>query len=1044
MKKILAAIGAALSSLAVFAAATVTDANGTLTISVPSGEEYNLSTHASGIAANTWTEIVKEGPGTLNGAGSFTSTAFTGTLRIREGWYYAAQRDALPNNESAKVVVEGDSTGGGTLKTFNSTANDNLWDKKARLFLSGTGVGGTAGALHNVGTKSAGYRWVQLDADALLHSEIKDGQFQFRDHFDMQGHDATFTGQGEATFFVKITNPGDLYGNGRVIRFNASQVHGLNGAGRHHRIYVRGGYVSAYNTNNTVTDWEICGDHPSGHGLVSVLDCSSNTSNNKTNRWTGSISLEAGAVTNTISGGNQAHWLRLCEQGSIGGPGTAFYQKQLFIHGTNTYAGSTIVDNGATAHFVDERSIPNHDGYGDVFVYNGGMAYFTARTVANPEGWKAPAWIGLLKRLSLYYGDTRSYFLEVPAGRTAELDSGELAYIENTPGVPHYYRMGVAGGGTAKATLTFMDRPWFLVRATNETTTLEIATPNAAGGNPGQIVVQGKSRLVFKDAGLLSCTTNIQVYGDAANGGEPRLVVAANSRIVRPVANKCAGIELGMAGNGRPNGTLEILSGGIVSNRLQSANANDGTGTLLVRSGGTFYQMGTSGEDTYSAQGHRSEAYYELEDGATMTARGTGIYTSGGSSGITLFNVKGGLWDHSGGTLSVGRESTGMVYQTGGTIRMGTQFAAFPSANYRRANNMSKSGFGSLTLEGAGTEFVSSTRVGLCDRGYSRGQIDVNDGATLTALKISKSLVQYWKSNNSSHQYERPTQTIAYVGFNCGVLRAAGNAIDWLGDPSETYQYGDTGLTESAVGDSRPDYVTVYAGGATLDASNFNVTVQAPLVRPGTGKSVTALAIPANADMTGYTAAPIVQIFGDGQGALAMALYDSTNGVVTGVKVVSPGWGYTTATAQLIRGGKSTATALEVTLAEADRTGGLTVTGGTGTVTLAAANTYGGPTTTAGGTLKVAHANAIPDGSEILLGDGVLDMNGFAIPSGCTVKIADPSAYVSRSNTVTVACNLTAPVTVANVNEMPPNWYVDQSGGNLYLIFSRGTCIIFR
>ena len=126
--------------------------------------------------------------------------------------------------------------------------------------------------------------------------------------------------------------------------------------------------------------------------------------------------------------------------------------------------------------------------------------------------------------------------------------------------------------------------------------------------------------------------------------------------------------------------------------------------------------------------------------------------------------------------------------------------------------------------------------------------------------------------------------------------------------------------------------------GAVGSVFNFNVTVKAPLVRPGSGKSVAALAIPANADMTGYVAAPIVQIFGDGQGALAMAVYDSTNGVVTGVKVVSPGWGYTRATAQLIRGGKSTTTALEVTLAEADRTGGLTVTGGTGTVTLTGAS----------------------------------------------------------------------------------------------------------
>ena len=194
MKQSLASIAFAATASWAFGAATVTDANGTLTINVPSGEEYDLSTHASGIAANTWTEIVKTGPGTLNGAGSFTTTAFTGTLRIREGWFYAAQRDALPNNESAKVIVEGDATGGGTLKTFNDAGNVNLWDKKAPIYLSGTGVGGTAGALHNIGKNSVGFHWIQLDANVLVHSEFSNGQIQFRNHFDMQGHTARCTG----------------------------------------------------------------------------------------------------------------------------------------------------------------------------------------------------------------------------------------------------------------------------------------------------------------------------------------------------------------------------------------------------------------------------------------------------------------------------------------------------------------------------------------------------------------------------------------------------------------------------------------------------------------------------------------------------------------------------------------------------------------------------------------------------------------------------------------------------------------------------------
>ena len=43
--------------------------------------------------------------------------------------------------------------------------------------------------------------------------------------------------------------------------------------------------------------------------------------------------------------------------------------------------------------------------------------------------------------------------------------------------------------------------------------------------------------------------------------------------------------------------------------------------------------------------------------------------------------------------------------------------------------------------------------------------IELKNGATLTALKISKSLVQFWKSNSSTNQFSRPVQTTAYVGL---------------------------------------------------------------------------------------------------------------------------------------------------------------------------------------------------------------------------------------------------------------------------------------
>ena len=61
----------------------------------------------------------------------------------------------------------------------------------------------------------------------------------------------------------------------------------------------------------------------------------------------------------------------------------------------------------------------------------------------------------------------------------------------------------------------------------------------------------------------------------------------------------------------------------------------------------------------------------------------------------------------------------------------------------------------------------------------------------------------------------------------------------------------------------------------------------------------------------------------------------------------------------------------------------------------------------------------------------------FSVPPA--VVVGPPYVFAAASVTTPVP-----PVTVANVNEMPPNWYVDQSGGSLYLIFSRGTYIIFR
>ena len=236
------------------------------------------------------------------------------------------------------------------------------------------------------------------------------------------------------------------------------------------------------------------------------------------------------------------------------------------------------------------------------------------------------------------------------------------------------------------------------------------------------------------------------------------------------------------------------------------------------------------------------------------------------------------------------------------------------------------------------------------------------------------------------------------------------------------------------------------------EASNFTVTVHSPLGRPPATGGIVLLDIPSGTATNNYIAAPLVKIVGDGQGASAVALFDSTNGVVTGVRITSPGWGYTAAntTAQLYHGhGKYSNAAptpinLQVAIGDNVQTGGLTVEG-SGTVALAAANTYGGATFVKGGVLRVDRADAIPAGSQIRLGcDGLLDMNGFAVPSGCTVAIAEPESFAGRTRSVTLMQNVSGTVTVANAQDLPPLWTVVQADGRLRAVYDKGLRLIFR
>jgi autotransporter-associated beta strand protein len=65
----------------------------------------------------------------------------------------------------------------------------------------------------------------------------------------------------------------------------------------------------------------------------------------------------------------------------------------------------------------------------------------------------------------------------------------------------------------------------------------------------------------------------------------------------------------------------------------------------------------------------------------------------------------------------------------------------------------------------------------------------------------------------------------------------------------------------------------------------------------------------------------------------------------------------------------------------ANASGGLTKLGG-GSLALNAANTYGGTTAVSNGTLSLGAAGALPEGSDIVLSGGILDLGTFTVTGG--------------------------------------------------------------
>ena len=271
-------------------------------------------------------------------------------------------------------------------------------------------------------------------------------------------------------------------------------------------------------------------------------------------------------------------------------------------------------------------------------------------------------------------------------------------------------------------------------------------------------------------------------------------------------------------------------------------------------------------------------------------------------------------------------------------------------------------GSASVTVDGEGSLIDLSTRSlsWMCHNGF-KSFVNLNNGGTLRVYRLVHEMYReanlrdsrvYLSFDGGALYFDPPSTVPDYKGF-----------MEW-------YSSGNTCQ-------SHPDVCTVFGGGAVIGVSSTNQVhwTDCPLLKPS-GKSVTAIALPTDADFgtTIHLGALRVVIEGEGEGASAFVDFDDTTGAPSKIIVTSPGIKYVegTTTAKVIEMRAKKEWSCAVTLGEI-KSGGLTKIG-PGTLLLKSDATYEGATTVREGKITLAASGTqFPVGQPIMLAGGTFD-----------------------------------------------------------------------
>ncbi len=447
-----------------------------------------------------------------------------------------------------------------------------------------------------------------------------------------------------------------------------------------------------------------------------------------------------------------------------------------------------------------------------------------------------------------------------------------------------------------------------------------------------QIKVNG-GELVL-DNMTINATNVASTVGDAATDyGKLTLSNAVWYSILPASGIFCPLLSIGNSGKG----VLVVQGNTALTNRLMLGSNAGALGAVYQQNGNIVNWGGTGYDGRIGLYGY---GYYELNGGFLLHKGWTQI--GYGLSGVGIFKVSGGTFTQTsdfGGDLGLSRGGTGVVYVTAGT------FNALQELWVGDANdNSATKGFADFTVAGGKATITGSVK--MADRTNMTAVVNLN-GGVLEASQIYRAV----RSGSS-----------ATVGFNGGTFRAR------------------TSGALFGTGTAAPDSVSIYAGGAIFDTTNYDVSVSVPLLAP-TGSGISSIPITAS---TGFMGPPFVTLSGGGgTGATAIAQFNSANGTVSGVLVTCPGFGYTTNPVATFSGGGTNfiPAVSNAIVRTANVSGGLTKLG-SASLTLYATNTYAGATTVSNGILRLGVAKALPTGTDVNVMGGTLDMGGFNLTNG--------------------------------------------------------------